>query len=257
MRKIFLSALSTILFATSCDTNDNNNFDFPDSYRFATVMSVEVEATTDTDEDANEDEDDTTVAEIYFLLDTKETFIVTENISRTDLQDLEIGERVIMGVTLTECVEDSYDYTAKLYEVVTVLVGDDATVTTEEESDSIADHKLAYVAKDMTLSHGYLNIFVGLETENLEDIKFYLVDNQYDEPVEDKEGYLYLELRYDCAGEEGEGKGYEGYVSFDMAAYREKLTDMDGVLLRLKTDKSGTVTTLVDSKDLFSDSEAE
>ncbi|MFI3303162.1 MAG: NigD-like C-terminal domain-containing protein [Rikenellaceae bacterium] len=250
MRKIFLAAMSTALFATSCNKFDDN-LDLPEGYHFVTVMGVGVDPTDDSDTD------NSTPAEVYFMLDSKETFIVTENKTKVDINDLKIGERVITGVTLTENVDDSYNYTAKLYEVVSVILGDNATVATEEESNAIEDHNLLYIAKAMTLTQGYLNLLVGIETEKVNDIKFYLVDNQYDEPKEEKEGYLNLELRYDCAGTEGKGSRYEGYVSFDMESYREKLSDMDGILLTLKTEKSGTLTVEVDSKDLFSDEELE
>lgn len=258
MKKTFLFALSAALLATSCSKDDNaNKLDLPEGYCFATVMEVGVDPTADEDTDGDTDADDTVDAEIYFLLDSKETFIVTENISKTDLEDLKIGERVITGVTLTKNTDDSYNYTAKLYEVIDVIMGEDATVTTEEESAAIADDQFSYIAKDIALTQGYMNLLVGVETENFDKIKFYLVDNQFDEPAEENEDYLYLELRYDCAGDEGEGTKYEGYLSFDMESYRESLADMKGVLLRIKTEKSEIVTVEVDSKDLFADEDAE
>ncbi len=252
MRKISLFAILAVLFTTSCNkNNDASKLDLPAGYCYATVMAVGVDPTSDDDSDS--DVDDNVDAEIYFMLDSKETFIVTENVSKTDLNDLKAGERVITGVTLEKNTDDSYKFTAKLYEVIDVELGESATVTNEAESLAIADDEFSYIAKDMILTRGYLNMLVGVQSENVDDVKFYLVDNKFDTPDDEDDDYLYLELRYDSAGEEGEGSNYEGYVSFDMESYRDELEGLDGILLRIKTKKSGTTTVKVDSIDLFED----
>lgn len=251
MKKSLLFALSAALFATSCfKDDDGHKLDLPESYYFATVMEVGVDPTAVV-EDGDADADDTFDAEIYFLLDSKETFVVTKNISRTDLDDLEIGDRVVTGVTLAKCADDSYDYTAKLYDVIDVAVGENVTVTNEEESEALEDDRFSYIATDITLTKGFLNLFVGIQTEDLDAVKFYLVDNQFDEPLAEDDDYLYLELRYDSTGKQGAGLLYKGYLSFDMETYREQLADKDGVILRAKTDKSGEFTVKVDSDELF------
>ncbi len=244
MKKFFLFALATALFATSCDKNDNN-WDLPEGYGYVTVMKGNIDPASD------DDSDDTTETEVYFQFDSKDTFVVTENISRLDLDDLEEGQRLIAGVTLTESTDGIYDFTAKLYEVIGVLVGNNVTVTTEEESDAIADNQFSMIATDISLTKGYLNFLVYFESENIGDVDFNLVTNTFDEPAETDEDYLNLELRFDRASDESVGPKYERYLSFDMESYRELLADKDGILLRVKTLKSGTITVKVDSKDLY------
>ncbi|MFI3298915.1 MAG: NigD-like C-terminal domain-containing protein [Rikenellaceae bacterium] len=248
MKKIFLFALSAMFLTTSCNRNNDFRFDFeyPDLYCFATVVAVDAQPATDSDQDGDEN-----IADIYFRLDSQETFIVTENVSKTNLDDLEVGKRVITGVTLTDKSDSSYNYTAKLFEVVDVLVGQSLTITDEQQSDSIANHQLSYIAKDITLTLGYLNLLTGVVTEKQDDIKFYLVDNQCGE----KDAYLYLELRYDSASQEGKGTKVEQYVSFDMESYREQLEGKKGVILSVNTEKSGDTTVIVNSTDLFLDEE--
>ncbi|MFI3332685.1 MAG: NigD-like C-terminal domain-containing protein [Rikenellaceae bacterium] len=233
MKKFFLLAVSASLLATSCEKDDNGHkLDLPESYLYATIMSVD-QATAFADEES----DETVEHDIYFLLDNQEMFVVTENVSKVDYEDIAVGERVIAGVTLSEISDESYNYTAKLYDVKSVIVGENAVVTTEEESEAIADHKFSDIAEKITLENGYLNLLVAVDSEKVGDIQFYLVDNQIESVEKEGESYLNLELRYDSAGEDGKGTSYEKYVSFEMESYRDQLVDMDGVSLRIKNAK--------------------
>ncbi|MFR9649895.1 MAG: NigD-like C-terminal domain-containing protein [Rikenellaceae bacterium] len=246
MKKIFLLALSASLLTVSCDKSDD--FDWsnrPQSYVYATVISVDADAT---DDDSN---DEVVEGDIYFQLDSKETFVVTENLSKVDFEDLEVGMRLITGVTFSKSTDDIYDYTATLYEMVEVVLGERAEVSTKEESEAIADDEFSYIAADILLSRGYLNLFVGFQSEDIYKANVYLVDNNFDEPAETDDDYLNLELRFDSAGEEAKGDKYERYISFDMLPYREMLDGKKGVLLRVKTQKSGTISLKVNSKELF------
>ncbi|MFI3240836.1 MAG: NigD-like C-terminal domain-containing protein [Bacteroidales bacterium] len=237
MRKLFSYSLllATALFITSCDNNDD--WDLPQGYTFATVM---------------EDSEDET---IYFMMDNDESFVVTNNKTNIDLEKLEIGDRVVAGVTLVKDESAIYDYTADLYVVYMVRIGESVVVSTEEESDEIPDDKLSYVVSNISLTRGYLNLLAGYLTDNVEDVKFYLVENlvsddETDETSEEGE-YLNLELRYDNAYQDGNGNAYESYVSFDMESYRDRLEDMDGVKLRINTLKSGVITVTIKSYKLY------
>ncbi|MFI3248527.1 MAG: NigD-like C-terminal domain-containing protein [Rikenellaceae bacterium] len=240
-RSIFsLFAVALVaLFVTSCDKNDNE-WDLPNLYTYATVMEVEQSAQT------------TEASSIYFERDNGETFNIGENKSTADYSKLTVGERVVMGVTLLETDNETFDYTATLYELITVLMGEFKTVTTEEENEAIADDALDYIAKDATLTLGYLNLYVGFSAKSLEDIAFYLVENAIvDEATEDDGDYLALELRYDSNGADGAGTEYGRYVSFDMSEYSELLEGKDGISLRVLFDGDKTVEMEIDSKDLF------
>lgn len=234
MRKFFSYSLllATALFVSSCDNNDD--WDLPRGYAFATVM-----------EDA---EDDVT----YFMLDNDETFIVEQNKSNVDIDKLEDGQRVVAGVTLYEDDSAIYDYTADLYVIYRVIMGENVVVNNEAEADEIPDDRLAYVVDNMTLTRGYLNILAGFKTDDMDSVNFRLVENLVvDEDEKRDSDYLYLELRYDNGDSDSAAAGYESYVSFDMDAYREQLEDKEGIKLRIKTVKSGTITLTIKSFNLY------
>lgn len=246
MKKNLLLTLAVALFATSCTLENNNpQWDLPEAYAYATVIR------NDATEATEDDSDDTVEAPVYFMLDNNKTFVVTDNNSSAKIEDLEHNQRIIAGVTITDSLTGQYDYEVKLYELVGVSVGENKTVSTEEENEAIADDQLTYVAKDISLTLGYLNLMVGLITDNVDDVEFYLVDNNSDPEAEEDEDYLSLELRFDRASKNTTGSKYEGYLSFDMESYRELLEGKKGIKLRLHTLTSGVAYIPVASKDLF------
>ncbi|MFR9524165.1 MAG: NigD-like C-terminal domain-containing protein [Rikenellaceae bacterium] len=250
MKQIFLFAtLAAGLLATSCDNKSDSYTDVPEGYYFATVMEVGAEPATD--QDTPQDDDDAAEVELYFLLDSQESFIVTENVSKIEIEELTIGARVIAGATLEKNTDDTYNYTAKLYDAAVVVVGESVEVTTQEEDEAVANDAFAAVSTGITLTQGYLNLYVSITSEDVESAKFYLVENTFTENDDAKEDYLSLELRFDSAGEEGKGTKYNKYLSFDMSEYQEKLEGKDGVQLRIKTKTNESVTVEVDSKNLF------
>lgn len=175
MKKNILFALSAALLAASCEKNDSYYENLPDIYLYATVMEVGVDPTSDDDTQDDADQDDSAEPAIYFQLDNDETFVVAENVSQTDLEDLKVGERVIAGVSLSKDQEQDYTYIAKLYNVVPVWLGELATVTTEQESEDIANDALSYISNNITLTQGYLNLLVACKSVNIDNVKFYLV----------------------------------------------------------------------------------
>lgn len=249
MKKVFFYLLlaATPLSMTSCDNDNGQDWDRPESYAFATVMEVEAEKASDEEEGDNKDH-------LYFKLDNNLTFTVGENKSNADYSTLEAGERVIVGVTLCDSDSDEYDHSAELYDIEKVFLGQNIEVTTQEESDAIADHAATNVSKQATLTYGYLNLFVEFSSEDIKNVEFYLVENLIAEEADESEkSYLSLELRFDDASgdEKASATEYQSYVSFDMESYREKLEGKDGVALRVKTGDDKISEIEIDSTKLF------
>lgn len=221
--------LIAVLFITSC--NNDNDWDWPEGYTFATVME-------DTEDEA-----------IYFMMDNEQSFIVENNKSTVDINNLEVGQRVVVGITLYDDISGLYDYAADLYVVYAVKMGENVVVTTQEESDEIADDDFSYLVSNISLVNGYLNILAGYTTEDVDNVKFYLVENLVDaDEADSSSNYLDLELRYDNASsEDAKTSSYESYISFDMESFSDKLEGKSGVKLRVKTIKSGTITVTIDS----------
>lgn len=242
MKKTIFYSLFTLaaLANTSCMDDTGFTGDLPERYTYATATQAV--------DDAYEPIEDS----IYFKMDNNEIFIIEENKSAVDYKKLAPGRRVITGVTLEDSNVEAYDYTAQLYEVITVVAGENKTVTTSEESDEIADQTLSYIATQNSLTQGYLNLFIGFATSKINDVEFYLVENLVASATSSSD-YLNLELRFDSAGNENSGQTYERYVSFDLESFREKLIDKEGINLRVKTLKSGTIDLEIDSKNLFTE----
>lgn len=237
---IFSLFAASAAFATSCD--NNNDWDLPNLYTYATVMELDDTETTSTTEGSN----------IYFQRDNGETFNIAENKSIINYSKLDAGTRVVAGVTLYESDNAAFDNSADLYELYSVFVGTNEIVTTEEESDAIADDTFDFIATDVSLTLGYLNLFVGITAKDTDDIGFYLVENLIVNETDDSDGdYLALELRYDSAGAEGSGSTYSTYVSFDMSSFEEKLEGKDGIILRAKTLKNESIDITIESDNLF------
>ncbi|MFI3259996.1 MAG: NigD-like C-terminal domain-containing protein [Rikenellaceae bacterium] len=242
MKKFLLpSALLAASLVTSCD-----KFDANDTYITLRTYAVAVA-------DKNQD------SGISFVADTDESFFITENLSKTDISEIPVGERLITGVRLSNSQIDGYDFQAVLYETFEVLVGTTATITTEAEHDALADDTLASLYSSIDLSLGYLNILATYNTDNEEGVEFFLVDNQYDVSDSAEPTYLDLELRYNAATDSvtsGDDLGddvkmYEDYVSFDMRPFLSRMEGMVGVRLSIKTEKSGNIYVKVLANNLY------
>lgn len=192
--------------------------------------------------------------DLYFVTDNNVEFYIQDNRTDTPISDLTVGERMVTGVTIDRNLQESSGiYPASLLEIYPVMEGYYSIVNNDTENSAIADDKLTFIISNMSLYEGYLNMYVGYETTNSDNAKFYLVENLATEPEESIHGYLNLELRYDNGavdGSDSTAKEYEGHLSFDMSPFMTKLEDMSGIVLRVKTDKSDIVNIRVDGSNL-------
>ncbi|MFI3263301.1 MAG: NigD-like C-terminal domain-containing protein [Rikenellaceae bacterium] len=235
MKKLFiLPVLLSLLFVTSCN-NNNSGIDAPDIYTYATVRET----------DAVEDG-------IYFELDTDDTFYVNLNLSKTDLSDLTIGERVIVGIDYSKSEIADFDYVADLYQVLNVIEGECTTVSSESEDEAIANDQLVSMYSSISLSYNYLNTYITYSSNNASNAKFYLVYVMYEKEAEEVEDYVNFELRYDNGNSgTGEETSTSEYLSFDVSAYRQLLLDKKGINLKIDTELSGEIWVTIDSDNLF------
>lgn len=242
MRKgiFYLFAVCAAMLVTSCDKFDSGDWDLPAGYAYATVKDAAVGVGLSQET-------------VYFELDNGNTFYIGENKSSVDYSDFSANSRVLVGITLYDSDYTEYDYMAKLYGLASVLVGENETVNTDEESDAIADDKLLYMSTSVSLTRGYLNLYAYYETSDNENVKFYLVENTMEELDDEYDDYLYLELRFDDAVTSSSDETYDRYVSFNMESFQTQLEGKNGVILRVKTAASGTSKLIVDSYKLFDD----
>lgn len=244
MKKFLIYSLFiSSLLLTSCLGSDDD-YEYASYYTYATVMEstdLPVPPSDDSDEDRY----------IYFEADNNETFYVSENKSYFDIEDLTVGSRIIIGIDYDESLDLRFDYSAILYDIASVVVGEHSVVLSEEESDAIGDDLLSFVSTNIYLTAGYLNLYVGFEASKANDVVFRLVENLSVIPDETDSNYLNLELRFDRVTPSNVGSDYERYVSFDMEQYRARLESLDGIILRCRTDVSNIVYVTVDSDELY------
>lgn len=242
MKKLLVIPMLIIAALTSSCNNSDSNSNYANVYTYATIV-----------EDLTQD------SGVSFETDNGESFYVINNYTTATLSKLIVGARIITGVRIDNSVEDlgSYDYAVDLYEIIGVKVGETTTITTETENDDMADDQFSFILKNITLMYGYLNLYVGFQSEEVNDVEFYLVDNTYVTPDETESGYLNLELRYNSGGESGEGSLYETYLSFSVEDFRTQLEGMDGIILRIKTDTSDEIYVTIDSELIFGDDDDE
>ncbi len=241
MKKVYLIAstvLASLLLSSCMDKSSNGGVYTVCSY--ATVH-----------------QDDSVEAGVYLETDSDEKLYIVENKSDKKLDELEDLARVVAIVGIEESQKEDFDYTAILFDVLDVTLGEVVTVETKEQDEAIGDDKFAFVLNQLTLYKGYLNLYVGYQSEDEDNAKFYLVNNTVTEPDLSLEGYVSLELRYDNASPASdevsisEDKVHEGYLSFDVESLRDELEDKKGVVLCIKTQKSGTINLKVDAVNLF------
>ncbi len=237
----YLLVVIATLVTSSCDQL-KMDWDLPSGYVYASVM----DASGNSGNGVNQDD-------VYFMMDDETSFYISENKSSINYNNLEVGSRVLVGITLYDSEIFQYDYKAELYNVIDVILGECATVTDEQESEAIADDKLSFISSSATLTYGYLNIYNYYSTDNPDGVKFYLVENEITDVGLDEEydDYLYLELRFDSGSTGGEESTCYSYVSFDMEYFRDKLEGKDGIFLRAKTVNYDKFNILIDSDDLF------
>lgn len=244
MKKLLFGTVvsAMAILNTSCLDNGDYNEYLPELYTYATVSKSSENATS---------EQDSLSTDIYFTMDNNQTFAISENKSSIDYKKLSVGRRVITGVTLKSSYEETFDYTATLFEVVDVVSGKNRVVVTQSESDAIRNDYLSFIATTATLTNGYLNIYAGFSAMSQEIVDFYLVENLTGEitPGGANSDYLNLELRFSRAT--NGSVNFEKYISFDMESFREKLEGKKGINLSVKTLKSGDFDMKINSTSLF------
>lgn len=235
---LFATLLSALTFASCNDNVDTREpGSYPDRAAYVSITAIESK------EVENEEV-------YYFTMDNGDKLFLVDNPENVDLESSN-HERIIICYAVIEDYSAegsesldgaSYecDYGVRLFETVDVSLSEAVTVETEDESDEIADHALAYLYDSFVYGGGYINILAGVKADKLANIKFYLVENLSEEADETEDGYLNLELRYDRGTDESIGSTYEQYVSLSLDKFQEQLEGMDGILLRVKTVTSGT-----------------
>ncbi len=237
MKKRFLASLMmlTLLLTTSCDKDIE--YDYANHYTYATVTENTIYYG-----DSQAD------AKLAFKLDSGMTFLVVENKYSLDYTLVDVGDRLVIGVTLMNSEDDAYDYYAKLYDVTGVEMGYCDTVIDEASSDAIPFDELTYVNTSAMLSYGYFSVLIGFETDNIGGVSYALVSNQTDGV--NGGDYLELELRVDLAssGSTTNTGTYERYVSFDLTPFAELLENRSGVDLVVKTISGGLQAVYIDNQ---------
>ncbi|MFI3281047.1 MAG: NigD-like C-terminal domain-containing protein [Rikenellaceae bacterium] len=245
---LLLTALVSSLALVSCNKNDDTPEwgTYPDSAAYATVHVVE------SLENADEEK-------YYYQTDKGTKLFLADNMITADYE-FEDNTRSIIYFTLIEDYSKegseelegaSYDceYGLRLFGIRNVHASQRADVTTEEESDAIADHAISYIYTNFSYGYDYINLIAGIRADKLADVNFYLVKNDSCEPEDSKDGYLSLELRYDRGTDEAIGSTYDEYISLSLADFAEELEGMDGVIVRVKTLQNGTSSFKVDFDD--------
>ncbi len=240
---ILLTALISLFAFTSCNNDDPKPGTYPDKAAYATISVVE--SLEDSDEEV-----------YYFTTDDGEKLFLTENKLPTKYE-FENLKRVAVYYTVIEDYSKegsealagaAYDCDRgiRLFGIRGVFTSESVDVTTEDESAEYPDHILSHVYRNIGYSNNYINLLAGFQADDIDDVKFYLVNNTFETPKETKEDYLNLELRYDRGSDEELGYTYEEYVSLNIEEYKTLLEGKKGVLLRLKTKESGTIFVKID-----------
>ncbi len=238
----FSAVILTAMMLKSCINNDDPT-NYTTMYTYATVC-----------------EDEQQESGVSFVTDYGLTFYVTTNFSDTDLKDLEAGERKMTYVKLEASQYTGYSYSATLNSMSDVTMGECLTVETEEENEELADYPITYFQTSANASVGYLNISIGIESDDIENAKFYLVENLSEESESEDEdseettnNYLNLELRIDNNNNSGKGQEYQQYITFLLEPFRTQLKDKYGITLRLNTEKDDIIYYTISSTQLFAD----
>ncbi len=243
-RPLLATTLLSALLFTSCELDNNASAPgtYPDSAAYVTVEITENLAG-DEEEDVYIFETDNGIT--LFLADDAMSY----NYDFTD------GERLIIYFALIEKYDEGSeaegaaydcDYGLRLFRLYGVHLSESVTVESEEQSEAIADHAISYIYDSIGYSYDYINMVAGIRADDLDDVRFYLVENLAEESGKDEEGYLNLELRYDRGTDEAIGSTYDQYISLNIEQFADQLEDMEGILLRAVTLNSGTIYIKID-----------
>ncbi|MFI3289945.1 MAG: NigD-like C-terminal domain-containing protein [Rikenellaceae bacterium] len=241
MKKLlFLPAMiiASAIALTSC--SDNNKDSYYGVYTYATVF-----------EDDNNEE-----FGILFETDYGKKIYVEENNTTVNIKNLTVGDRKVVGMKLVEATGD-YTYSGSLFDIMAVSMGDCTTIESEEQNDAIADLALTLLNSNYSLGMGYLNLFIGFNTDDFKNAQYYLANNEVVDPTTTKSGYLNLELRVDGSSDEDNNKECFDYVSFNLESFRELLEDKKGIMLRINTvDEDDEIQYVeISSSKIFGDDE--
>lgn len=234
MKKFLIipSLIISALFA-SCSLGDDESY-----YQFATYATVCADSELESG--------------ISFKNDYGQTFYITTNNSSTELSSLTVGDRKVIDITAYASQLSDYDFSATLNNIYDVTMGECVTITTQEQSDEILDSPLEFISSEMVLTQGFLSIYVGFPSDDIMNIKYYLVENQAAELEEEiDDDYLYLELRIATTNVDDAGKDYEEFVSFELTPFYDALSDKDGIVLRLNTETNDIVYHTISSSSIF------
>lgn len=241
MKKILLICALVTALATSCVKKNVGPTEFKSTYMLTVCESDDQEFG------------------LYFESDTHETLRVIANNTTQDLTELENGARIAVLGIVDKSTTDDFDYTIEVFNIFDVIEGEYVAVDDAEADAAIADDNLSYIFSSVGLYKGYLNMLVGYKTADVENVKFRLVTNNVTEPETTEEGFLNLELRYDDASSDDDAdvkattsaKEYDDYLSFDLEPIRDLLEGKDGIILRIKSVKSGTKYIKLESKNIY------
>ncbi len=232
---LFIPALIISALITSCNIGDEENYS--EFFTYATVFAA-------ADQDSG----------IAFVNDYDQTFYVISNATNTDLSTLTVGDRKVISVKAVASELSDYDFAITLNNIYDVEVGECVTVETQEESDALLDSPFEFISPDIVLTQGFLSIYVGYPSDDIMNIKYYLVDNKVAELEEEiEDGYVYLELRIATTNVDDGGKDYEEFVSFDLEPFRDILEGKDGIILRLNTETNDIVYHEISSSSIFAE----
>ncbi|MFI3285221.1 MAG: NigD-like C-terminal domain-containing protein [Rikenellaceae bacterium] len=235
-----LTLLLSVFTLTSCnsDSDSPEPGTYPDSAAYVVTQITQ-------------NLEDETAEEYIFLTDKGDKLFLVDNQLAGDYEFADLSRIIIYFAIIEDYSKEGNeelegaaydcDYGVRLFSLNEVLSSETAIVTTEEESDAIADHAISYIYNSISVDENYINLAAGLRYDKLANIKLYLVENLSTDPEESEEGFLNLELRYDRGTDEAMGSTYDQYISLSLADFKERLEDMDGIILRAVTLSSGTI----------------
>ncbi len=242
-RSILLTALMSLLIFTSCDLGDDTVVpgSYPNNAAYLTTYLIESD-----EEDAEK--------KYYFLSDNGTKLFLTDNQSTATLRDKErmIGYFALIEDYSAEGSEElegatyGCSYGLRLFSVDEVRASQSAVVTTQEESDAIADHAISYIYDSIGYGYNFINLSAAVRADKIDNVNYYLVQNLSATPEVEEDGYLNLELRYDRDGDEAVGSTYGQYISLNIEEFASQLEGMDGIILRALTLNSGTIHIKID-----------
>ncbi len=214
---LLLTALFATTLLSSCFKSNDDVNDYPNFYAYVTAV-----------------ESSTANYGMTFKLDSDDSFYVSDNRTYYTLSKFEDGDRFIAAVRLEDSNDTNYDFSAILYNLIGVKLGEFDTIETEEQNEEFADDPFMSIHSEITVKNGFMNLYVEYSSEKIEDSKAYLVENLATTPDETKVGYINMELRLDAANPDNKGTSHEGYLSFNMEEIRETIEGTDGIMLRVK-----------------------